>query len=1419
MAERILSVRLRAIVDGYEQAMGRAATATERVAEKGKQLESAGKKMTMGFSVPMMAMGGIAVKAATNFESAFTGVQKVITATDAELEMLRSGIIDMAKELPSSREEIAGVAQAAGQLGISTGSILSFTRTMIDLGNATDIVAQDAAMSLAQMANITQMPESEFSNLGSTIVMLGNNLATTESKIVEMATRLAAAGSQIGLTQAETMGLAGALAQTGLEAQAGGTAMSRVMVNVAQAVSQGGDELERWAQVAGMVPDQFAQVFQTDTAAAISAVIVGLGKLSTAGEDVFGVLDELGAADVRVRDALLRLAGSGDQFDKAMRLANQGWEENIALTNEAALRYGTTESQMRIAANRVSDLGRQFGETLLPAVHATLNVVEPLANGMSGLIAAMASAPAPLKILGGSILAVAVASGPAMWAMGKLIGLFGPMVRGAIGATASVKYLAASMGSLAATRGVTGAAASLGVLKASLAGLVGPQMAVVAGAAAIGAAMYVTHRRAQEFASSHVSAGEAAITLAESAGIAADELQRLGDEAEGVEPPVSDEQFRRANEDTLKTLKEIGDLAGQQGMLMEIAYGMRLRGVDPDQVLEQVTKLARIAGIEIPVSLTLEGIDDFDVQLEAVRVRTQRAFESMLKEGDVRKAEADLEGIARAAAEAWETDNIGGFVRVLAAAEQELSSMGVESAALIEHLMVQAGRFTEIDGLKREEHTDLEGLLNDIRQGYNDAAIPQRSFIDGVFESAEAMEAASRAGELAAGAQEHGTLTMEQHLEKVREATEAVTDIGGEQSSAAESAEEFAKAVELTGNRAQMATLDYDAAAAATQAFADALERSTDIDNRMRAGLSAGSALKSLHEGMTGQKALAAAAEQAAERTKDTASAVDQLGDAVRRADPKLSAMQMRIDALAAAGSAFSESIAQSTMLDDQISSALSLGDAYRDFSKTFQRLPGDIDFTAMAMGKLRPRTAEAVQNMLRLGKASTDYLATLIEMGSSEEEVRAEAARMRDEYVAQFRQMGLNEDQIRRYLEAMGLTPEQVETAIKVSGLEEARFQLNAYMQLLEGRIPDEIAVAIIGDLEAGNVEEAARRLAAWARTNPARIEVEADTKEVDRLQERVEEIHASLWDLPKSFDPLKAALGQYTDEQHAALDAVMQFGDAITGYLSNIAGSGDEAEVRAQAKRIQEEFLAHLATFEIVDDAAQEYLNLVGLSDWQIESAITLSGDAEAMFRLEMYAQFMDDTIPPEILTEVMTLMDEGKLQDAANRLTWWRWSEEQKPVTVPVEVAFPDFWISDMLFGGGASRGGRRRPGFSTGGRITGPGTSTTDSVPIRASTDEFMIRASSARKIGYEQLQRMNDTGTIPGSSVSLADLNTTPSGAGFDDRRLVQRLERLERSLGGGPLIGEMTVVSPTERQTPRRIAEAVSRERWLGGGR
>lgn len=1451
MAERVLSVRLRAIVDGYEKAMGRAAAATDKVAQSGSNMVDVGRKVSTNFSAPIAAAGTFALKSATSFESAFAGVEKTVDGTTAQMAMLRQGIIDMANSIPATREEIAGVAEAAGQLGIQTDQILGFTRVMVDLGNSTDVAAQDAAMSLAQLANITKMPQSEFDRLGASVVDLGNNFATTESRIIDMAQRIASAGTQIGLSESEILGFATALSSVGIEAEAGGSAISRVMIEVAKAVSAGGDELEKWATVAGMTSEQFAQLFREDAAAGISAVVQGLGNLSMTGQDLFGVMEELGLTDIRVGNAMRSLAGNSDLLDRTLRTASDAWEQNTALTIEAEKRYQTMESRLKVAASGVTDLARQAGEMLYPALNLALDVIGPVTDGLGTFLTVAASLPAPVHAAAGSILAIGAAAGPTIWGLGKLAGLYAPVVGGLTRMTKAVRSFAET---LILTR-------MLGQsVTAQLWSMIGPQAAVAAGALAVAGAVYLAARRSEDFASRHRSAADAALALADAANIATQELRSLREEEDGEGPVISDEDFRRKNEDTLKTLREIGDLAGQQAMLMEIAFALRIRGVPPEQVVEQVERLAGMAGIEIPVTLTVEGIEDFDFQVKAAAERARRALEAIGDEpsggglfggligaGLPDKARAELRNIANAAADAWATDNIEGFIRILAEAETALG----DNATAINFLMDEAAKMTGLDDLNLGNIEDLESLVTDLAGAYSSATEPQKQMLEAILAAAAGMDQQSSAAALAAAAAEEGSWSLEAYDKAAQDAEESssgltgATDaLAGGLGDGASAAEDLAAAIERAGARASLASLDFDAAAAAAQAYVDAVERSTRIDDQLGAGLRAGRALRELHEGMTGEGRIAEihrdAAKEArrqADETEKAARAVDRIGDAVRRADPKLSGLQFRLDTLAAAAGGFRDQIARSSSFDNEITSALDLGEAFRNFEKTYRRLPATLDLGAVAMGRIRPRTAEAIRNMLTLGRAVTDYLGTLIEMGRTEDQVRAEAARLRGEYAAMFTQMGLNEEQVRRYLEAMGLLPEQIDTAITVSGLEAARFQLSTYLQLLEGRIPDHIATQVIADMDAGNVQAAADRLAAWARTNPPRIDVEVGSKGIDeandrlrRTRDRIEDVKSSLWDLPDRFDPLTAALGGYTDAQMAALEAVMAFGDGVTEYLSKVADPTNVDDVRSQAYAIRDAFLEHIGlgedvgkAYEDMSERAKSYLELIGLSDWQIESAITLSGDAEAMFRIQAYAAFLGEKIDPEVAQRVLALIDEGKLKEAADTLAFFRALQENNPIEIPVRTMLD----TRQAMGGrdgalwfhaeqAAKRGIKGR---ARGGLVTGPGTETSDSIPTLLSNREYVLQASAVRSIGVPALDHMNRTGTIPGTTISLAaPLAPSPS---FSDQRIVAELALLRSALENfeGQTNVDMNLYGDHRPLTPRRVAEAVGTARFLARGR
>lgn len=304
-------------------------------------------------------------KASIEFESAFAGVEKTVDGTDEELEILSDGIKELATVIPLTTTELAKIAETAGQLGIAKDDILTFTEVTANLAATTDLSAEQAAVSLARIANITGLMTDEYSNFGSTLVDLGNNSAAFESEILEMTNRLAGTGSIVEATNAQLLGIATTLVSVGIEAEAGGTAFSTLLSNIELAVQTGSQKVQQYAQVAGMSAKEFSDAWRNDAIGAVAAFIEGLGDLDSQGESAIVVLNDMGITEKRLRDSVLKLTEAEGLLTKNLKIANEAWSENNALTEEAEKRYETTESKITLAKTAINNLKITIGDELL----------------------------------------------------------------------------------------------------------------------------------------------------------------------------------------------------------------------------------------------------------------------------------------------------------------------------------------------------------------------------------------------------------------------------------------------------------------------------------------------------------------------------------------------------------------------------------------------------------------------------------------------------------------------------------------------------------------------------------------------------------------------------------------------------------------------------------------------------------------------------------------------------------------------------------------------------------------------------------------------------------------------------------------------------------------------------------------------
>lgn len=465
MSVRSVIVRLEAEVARYVAGMGQAASATDTVAQRvtatrqsvndnSQAMEKLGGSFLKVGAIGVAALGATA-KAALDWESAWAGVTKTVDGTPAQMDALESSLRGLAKTLPATHQDIAAVAEAAGQLGVAREDVVGFTKTMIDLGETTNLTSDEAATSIAQISNVmgtmANGGSKDVERFGATLVALGNAGASTEKEILGMAQRLSGAMKLVGGSEADLLAMANAMASVGIEAQLGGGVMSRVMQRMYADVMDGGEGLTKLAEVAGVSSQDFATAFETDPVRAVDTLIKGLSRVKDEGGNVIQTMADLGIKGTEETSVILRLAGAGDLLSDSLTLGATAWQENSALAEEAAKRYETTQAKISIAWNNIKDAAISAGAVILPVVAGLMETITGLAQGFGELPQPAQSA---LTIIAGLATAAVLVGGGLL----TLIPKIAEMRQALQDLSASGSAVPGVMGKIGKAVGIVGAA-------------------------------------------------------------------------------------------------------------------------------------------------------------------------------------------------------------------------------------------------------------------------------------------------------------------------------------------------------------------------------------------------------------------------------------------------------------------------------------------------------------------------------------------------------------------------------------------------------------------------------------------------------------------------------------------------------------------------------------------------------------------------------------------------------------------------------------------------------------------------------------------------------------------------------------------------------------------------------------------------
>lgn len=372
------------------------------------------------------AGGALFIKSAMDYEQGMVAIRKTTDMGHKELNELSNSLKNMGQTMPVAIEQIQDVAAIAGQLGVrGVGDITKFTEVMVKLGTATNLSASEAAEAIARFTNITGTGTANIERIGSSLVALGNNFATTEAEIMTLVTRLAGTLSSLGVAEADIIGLAGAMSSLGISAEMGGTAISTFFVNMSQVVSAGEEELESFAKVANMSSQEFKNLFNTDAMGAFEALIKGMSDIRKEGGDLVATMGELGIGNARMRDSITRLVQGYDTLQDTMSLSNQAFSESTALQREYETMLESTAAQWEILKNNAKLFAISIGESLLPAVNELFSETGGLKDMATGLAEAFSNLDLDTRKNIVTFGALSLVLGPVLSTAGSLITVIG----------------------------------------------------------------------------------------------------------------------------------------------------------------------------------------------------------------------------------------------------------------------------------------------------------------------------------------------------------------------------------------------------------------------------------------------------------------------------------------------------------------------------------------------------------------------------------------------------------------------------------------------------------------------------------------------------------------------------------------------------------------------------------------------------------------------------------------------------------------------------------------------------------------------------------------------------------------------------------------------------------------------------------
>lgn len=227
----------------YNNFINRTATQMQNL---GNRMASAGSGMTMGLTAPILALGGVGVNAAADFDDAMTEIAARTGLAGSALEEVRAKALELGRDTQFSATQSASAFLQLTTAGLTTEQAMQAIDASLNGAAAGGVEIATAADLATNVMSAFQLEATDVEGVIDTIIQAAASSPASFSEMGEALQSVGGMAAQFGMDYEQTSAVMAIFAQNGIRGAEAGTqlrSMLRMMSNDTPAVQAAWEEL------------------------------------------------------------------------------------------------------------------------------------------------------------------------------------------------------------------------------------------------------------------------------------------------------------------------------------------------------------------------------------------------------------------------------------------------------------------------------------------------------------------------------------------------------------------------------------------------------------------------------------------------------------------------------------------------------------------------------------------------------------------------------------------------------------------------------------------------------------------------------------------------------------------------------------------------------------------------------------------------------------------------------------------------------------------------------------------------------------------------------------------------------------------------------------------------------------------------